>query len=180
MIVSIWKIRAVAFRLSAPQRAAAAALEVEAQGFVRAWALPYVPTEVRLMAAKYPVMQDTVSLTFKVSETERRYRSICLENFPLGQTFLGTAELNNAVAALGKCREWQKAVDAAESLEQSLRCAMHKINTYARFKIEFPEAYEILLEVDKENGKEAATSTCDAVESVRAKLKAKPKTDEKV
>lgn len=179
MKVAKWKIDRIATVLAEPSVKGVNEAREKAQDAARKWALAHVPQQVRLMCAKYPRLDEDIYLYFCRTGESRRSERVYLKKFPTGDKFLENAQLPEDTEASKLCQEWHLAEEQQKDLRNSIRCALNRINTYARFKDEFPEAYEVLLVIDKAESEGDKPCTCDAVESVRAKL-TKHKADEKV
>lgn len=170
MIVAKWKIDYVARELASPASVEAGKMEDKAKEAVRAWALTLVPEELQQVCAKYPQLNETAQIYFRM-EPKGRSRTVYLEKFPFGDRFFEDSYLADEADCTKLCREWVKAEKAQEALQNSIRCALSRIATYAKFKNEFPEAYASLIALDKKESEGEKVCVCDEIEKVRANLK---------
>jgi hypothetical protein len=175
MKIQQYKMQKIADRLSADKKLKADELETAAVNAATKFISDQIPDEVKEFFAKWP----------KVGKYDTHYVRIGSSFNGLGyytKSLAGAKALpitRNVSEDSPEAKLFNKATTArkvADETHNRVICALMKIQTYAKLKNEWPEAYAILCEIDGTADKAAKEACiCDDVEKLRAELNQKTK-----
>jgi tryptophan 2,3-dioxygenase len=176
----------VALKLTEPMREEKKAREAELADLLKSAVLGAMPSKLREANSAWPnALQKESSYAATIKKdgsTSRVY--VYLKQCPAPSTFGKTME--QVIAESGKAEQVQelaeKVVDLdtrASQLRKKMACTIEAIGTSAKLRMEFPEAYEVLVQQVGDKAKSASEKAkekqCDTVENIRAELQSAKK-----
>lgn len=171
----------VALKLTEPIREEKKKREAELADLLKNLVLAAMPVKMREVNEAYPnALQKESSYTAtnkKDVPTRRVY--VYLKQCPAPSTFGKTME--QVIAESGKAPAIQEMAEAiveldtkASHLRKKMACTIEAIGTSAKLRMEFPEAYVVLVKQVGDRAKSASElakeKQCDTVENIRAEL----------
>lgn len=129
-----------------------------------------IPKEIQEVFIKYPEVFEKQSSTYL--NYGRNYFYIVIDTVKV-QEFLGkdSVRLQDLPEVkkilLNDYTNYCDLQDKKIELRNKIKCVLSKLRTYSKVSKELPDAYRVLLEVDKSLEKE---SMCDSIESLQASI----------
>lgn len=164
----------VALKLTEPIREEKTRRAAELADLLTNIVLAAMPAKMREVNLAYPnalQKEPSYTATSKVNGLTNRVH-VFLKQCPAPSAFGKTME--QLIAESGKSTIVQKMAETiveldtkASHLKKKMACTIEAIGTSAKLRMEFPEAYEVLVKLieDRDKGKR-----CDTVENIRAEL----------
>lgn len=131
-----------------------------------------LPQDFQIIAKKYPAVvrfnSNMYVGNFKWKPKEINYLKVSYVSYFCDRVLKNLEDKK----LIELCEDYDKYYQNNKVLEKRLLCALQNITTENRLKNEFPEAYNVYLNLDGVEKEE--TNACDSIENVRALLSKKP------